>query len=197
MSEFLEIDAKKLNNERAAVLNSFWQIRLLTNLKLAILAGGSLRKVVDNADEIVDYDLFFMNAEQRDKTKGMLETFGYRLVFACPQGELFTYKRKGVKVQMICKRFYTSIEDLLDSFDFTACQIALYDGKLYVTKQTIRDIKRKELRLNKIEYPVATLNRIQKYLAKGYKPSQEFYQSIVKAIEGQQWPKEQLFLYMD
>lgn len=197
MEKYLVIDIKTLNLERLLTLNRLGFIGSMAEDGQVILAGGALRCLVDPNEEIVDYDLFFKNTTDLVDTRNELEAFGFRKVFECPQGELYTYVRKSMKVQLIVKRYYKDVKDLLDSFDFTACQIAIFEGNLYIAREAIRDIKRKRLNLNTIEYPVATLNRIQKYIKKGYTVNEAFYQELVYRISEKEWPSELMHLYVD
>lgn len=133
-----------------------------------ILAGGACRDGVKGR-KIEDYDLFFTNSHAKDYAKNYFAECGYKLVFACPQGMLYTYKLEDTKIQLIHKRNYESVDDLLSSFDFSICQFASTDGETIMTsRQAVNDNKKKILTLSNLEYPVATINRIAKYKAKGF-----------------------------
>lgn len=154
-----------------------------------ILAGGSLRTLFDQKDKIQDYDIYFLNlwmSEENqdigdfftpsgaqisvDHLKSQLLKDGFTCVFACPEGKLFTYKRGKMKVQLICEKFYNSIDDVINDFDVTPCLLAT-DGKfLYTYRKTIRDIRNKRINLFNLQHPVSTFKRIMKYhYAKKYK----------------------------
>lgn len=137
-----------------------------------VLAGGALRALVDTSEEIMDYDLFVLDQGVIPKLKADLEDIGYKLVFECPKGQLYTYKNsEGTKVQIINKRPYRDCEDLIASFDITAC-CAAYDGNTFYTHDRfVFDNLNKLINLNKVEYPNATLRRIVKYSNKGFKLS--------------------------
>ena len=118
-------------------------------------------------------------------------------MFECPKKELFTYKRRGVKIQCIAKQFYRDALELLDSFDFTVCQ-ATYDGvRVVLTHDMIRSVKSKELAINRITYPVASINRLFKYRERGYKVTEQTLVEMVQQISGQQFDDEKLALYID
>lgn len=154
-------------------------LELLDKFHCLILAGGAIRDSLKGR-EIVDYDLFFTNTAFISRVKEHLVSKGAKLTFACPQGLLFSYTLGDVKVQLICKRQYASIKDLLDSFDFSICCYALdHQGVVYATKHAIRDNRKMVLRLVNLEYPTATINRLYKYRQKGF-----FVGNAIKDIVG-------------
>jgi hypothetical protein len=133
------------------------------------LGGGAIRDALrDNAD-VVDYDMFFANVLEAQRTALYLEDdLGFECIFKCPQGELTTFKKDNLKIQLITKFFYNSMEDLIDTFDITACCHAT-DGKIIVTKySSVRDTFNKKINLHRIDFPNATMKRIQKYIQKGF-----------------------------
>lgn len=170
------------------------------------LAGGAARSLITN-ERVSDYDLFFHDHTDRDATIDRLRAIGYSKVFECPKGELQTWKGKNTpKVQLITKRYYADMHDLINSFDFTVCKFATEArGTSGGARVVIRhaedefDAVNRYLRIWKIEYPIATLNRIQKYLAKGYKPwdGQFFWESVALAIQDIVLTDENSALYVD
>lgn len=135
-----------------------------------VLAGGALRKLVDPKDEVMDYDLFRIGERSFYEGEKTLLKLGYSRTFSCPTGKLESYKNKdGIKVQLISLRKYDSIQDIVDSFDITACCCGYTDGSFYQTREFVTDVLNKRIGINKVEYPKATLNRIIKYANKGYK----------------------------
>lgn len=132
------------------------------------LAGGALRSALTGA-EISDYDMFFRDSYQSAKAEVELESRGAETVFKCPQGKLTTMKLNGMKIQLITEFFYDNMDHLIDTFDITACRFAT-DGKVMVTKYSaIRDTYNKKINLHRVDFPVATMKRVAKYAAKGYK----------------------------
>ena len=72
------------------------------------------------------------------------------------------------KVQAIKIGFYATVEECLDTFDFTICQLAAHKGKLYVGQYTMWDLARKRLALHKLTYGAATVRRLLKYTKRGF-----------------------------
>ena len=188
-----------------------FEIEELTNVG-AIIAGGALRTLLDEEDNVKDIDLFFTSQQGIDSTKILLENKDFVQVFACPLGYLFTYilfdedtkKQDGsvqknvlAKVQLITRSLYKDIDAVVTSFDLMPCCVA-WDGKqLVFAEKWIRSVRKKMLYLNNLTYPVATLNRINKYKQKGYYASEGFYVDIIKEIQGKVFDGEQLALYID
>lgn len=172
-----------------------------------LLAGGAIRDGLKGRD-IVDYDFFFSDLNYKDRVKEYFISKGFILTFACPEGKLYSLKKSVgkeedklyVKVQLICKRAYRDVQDLLESFDFSICQFAISDkGIITTTKQAIYDNKKMFLRLVNLTYPTATINRISKYKQKGYWTGDAIKQ-IVKALvdlDPTQYNAEDDALYID
>lgn len=185
----------KLHSWRDNVIDSRIK-ELLGWFKDCWLAGGAAKSIYSR-EEVVDYDLFFRSPEAREDLALELQEMNFRKIFECPKGELLTYKNGQVKVQLITKRYYSDLEDVLTSFDLTPSMFG-YDGEyLYTYKNCIKDVKKKRLGLNKVTYPVATINRVAKYMKKGYSYTEEFGQELILEINTKQFDPEQLALYVD
>ena len=163
-----------------------------------IIAGGAARSVISK-EKIEDIDMFLYDNSNKDEIIKKLVDVGFKVVFEC--SELVTLNGFGTKVQVIDKARYGSTEELLDTFDFTICQVAIIkqyqDFVVAVMDNTIRDIVYNNLRINRIEYPVATLNRINKYINKGYRPVEDMYLYLFKKINNVVFYENRLSLYID
>jgi hypothetical protein len=145
------------------------------------LAGGALRTLIDSEDEVNDFDIFFKSVEAQINIKNKLTSAGFEIIYECPNGFLFTYKKNSVKVQLVCRQYYSSPEELISSFDFTVTCAATNGKFLYYTRPFIKDIKRKELHLSNLTYPVASFKRAVRYSNKGYSV-REFAEEFVKTV---------------
>lgn len=166
------------------------------------LAGGALRSLLDPDQSVSDYDLFFKNVQAAEMMGEILEKqYKFKLIFKCPKGELRTYKKHDIKIQLITKSSYKSVDDLLSSFDFTICMAAIeFNGsprKLHFTCLWVDDVKKKHLRFHRITYPVATMNRMYKYREKGYFMPQSEYVSFIMDVQLKEFNNEELVLYVD
>jgi len=161
-----------------------------------ILGGGAVRSMI-TGEPISDYDLFFTGNEAVDVTKRYLVDCDFVKVFECPLGELTTYINGNVKVQLITKMFYTDPSDLVNSFDFTVTMFAWDGDKIYTCRRAIKDARKKNLGINEVTFPVATINRIHKYRNKGYRFTEEFGKDLVIKINRGAFDETQLALYVD
>src|SRR3989304_5055226 len=97
-----------------------------------ILAGGAVRDTLFGT-EISDYDLFLTDKADVEAIKSYFLSNGFSNTFTCPLGHLFSYMKgedfkkpeQCVKVQIICKRRYYDVADLINSFDFSATYFAM------------------------------------------------------------------------
>lgn len=176
----------------------FLQLNLLQK-ELIWLAGGAIRCLF-SGETIQDYDLFFKNEQVLKQTIEKLDILKAKLVFKCPKGELYTYRINDMKIQLITKRFYESAKELIDTFDFTICQFSFDTETVEIGDNSIHHLIKKELHVNKLEYPVATMNRLVKYSKKGYKHSiacMEIFEKIQSGVLNNEFNPDNLRLYLD
>lgn len=166
-AEYVRITPDNIRLARYSKLLKFEKLDLL--IGGVYLAGGALRTLI-NLDEVVsDYDLFFESQVAAEMTRERLKNLGFELIFECPEGKLFTFAGRGMKIQCICENYYFTAHELISSFDFTCCSAA-YDGNsILVHRHFPLAVSRKKLRLLNLTFPVATLGRMMKYEKKGYK----------------------------
>ena len=175
-----------------------------------ILAGGAVRDTLFGT-EISDYDLFLTSEADVESIKSYFISCGFSNTFTCPLGHLFSYMKgedfkkpeECIKVQIICKRRYYDVADLINSFDFSATYFAMQVDKedglvVYTDRRAIKDVRKKQLSLVNLEYPSSTLNRLYKYRNKGYYTG-DIIKEIVKVIAqmGDKYDPENDTLYID
>jgi hypothetical protein len=203
--KFIDIDQQrriyKIIDDNVMTLLGLWAGEI-------ILAGGATQSIINPHQPINDYDLFFTNLKEVENVKEWLEYQGFEKTFECPAGELFSFKRKGIKVQLITKFEYTDIEHLLNSFDFRCCMVGLYmlpspklnreQWRFMTSKGAIQDIEKKRLRINVITFPVATLNRLTKYIKnKKYWADEQCLHDLVMEINSGVFNGDDLQMYVD
>jgi hypothetical protein len=149
------------------ILNPFLNLNLLR--EGSWLAGGAIRDAINGNYNVSDYDMFFSTPEKAQLVAFSLENnHNFECIFRCPQGELISFKKDKIKIQLVTKFYYRDIEHLIDTFDITACRHAT-DGKFITTKySSVRDTLNKKINLHRINFPNSTLKRIQKYIQKGF-----------------------------
>lgn len=162
------------------------------------IAGGVFRHMVDPLDEVKDIDMFFSSIMDATGAMEWLEDNDYKKVFECPLGELYTYSKEGQpKIQLITKFYYSDVDTLISTFDFTAC-CAGFDGRRFVcNKRFYSDVRNKRIHFNAITYPVATLNRLTKYVRKGYylPPSQNLH--FIETLNSMELNEDNMVYYID
>lgn len=74
-----------------------------------------------------------------------------------------------LKVQVIRRKFYNSVEDVIGDFDITVCQIATTGNEWVLGNTTAKDIRERNLRM---QTPIrkGSAQRLLKYWAYGYRP---------------------------
>lgn len=72
-------------------------------------------------------------------------------------------------IQIIVKRFFNNVQEVLDSFDITVCEIATCGNEWVMNTNTARDIREKNLRFKTPLQPDAP-KRLTKYWTYGYRP---------------------------
>ena len=197
------LELKNLKDSRFTALDLDVKSMLAT-YNTTILAGGAVRDTLfDN--EISDYDVFFTSLEQIEDVKAFLLSCGFSNTFTCPLGQLFTYMKgedfkkpeECVKVQLIVKRVYHDVWDLINSFDFSATYFALKGGVVYTDKRAIKDVRKKQLSLVNLEYPSSSINRLWKYRNKGYYVGHVIKEIVQRVSEMQSYDAENDTLYVD
>lgn len=136
------------------------------------IAGGALRRTLLGKEPESDFDFFFRDAEQLAAFTSALEAAGLSKVRETAHHVHYrgTIGDSGIHRDIQCIRFafYQNAEAVIDSFDYTICQLA-FDGKtLTLGEFTLWDLGRRRLAIHKITYPVATMRRMLKYTSQGF-----------------------------
>lgn len=147
------------------------------------LAGGALRRTIAGQKLESDFDYFFASQEQFDAFCQQVKDSGgwqksaneHNVTFGLPSvrpesvgDDEFTKYQPEIEVQAIKIRWYSSIDEVLDSFDFTICQFG-YDGEhLVCGEYSLWDLGRKRLVPHRLTYAVASFRRLLKYTRQGY-----------------------------
>lgn len=144
------------------------------------IAGGAVRRFVAGQPiEGSDIDLFFRDDDAHAVAKECFAKAGKGLVaktdhtddFLIPvqlpteDGERETVE---IRVQLVGIDRYSSVETLLDSFDFTICQFALNGDEVVAAPMATHDLLKRRLSLHKVTYGAATVRRMLKYGSQGF-----------------------------
>ena len=154
------------------------------------ICGGAVRKTIQNVELDSDIDVFFKSKDQYHILYDKLMALGSAVrverqthkesknsvtnIFIKTNTPFYDWirigdiKSKEVKVQLIEFGFFNTIEDVLDSFDFTIAQFG-YDGTDFISgPYSLHDLGRKRLAVHKVTYPVSNLRRLIKYTNQGF-----------------------------
>lgn len=136
------------------------------------IAGGFVRRILLKEKLETDIDLFFKTKEEFDTVYSYFEK-NEKCNKIRKTDTNITYiveiNNSKYKIQLININYFNSIEEVLDSFDFTICMVGL-DNKndLYAGIRSLWDISRKRLVVNHITYAISSIRRLYKYGNQGY-----------------------------
>lgn len=160
-----------------------WELLKAENLDVTkySVAGGAVRDYL-TGDKIKDIDIFCQDqaAEEallkflREKHKLLNEN---NLLGNFIVNERWFQVIKGKYGDM-------STDDLIRSFDFTICGAMVQgNGEVRFLPTFFQDCLAKHLRINTINFPLSTLERMQKYIKKGYTACNGTLLTVAKAIQ--------------
>jgi hypothetical protein len=146
--------------------------------KVAV-AGGAVRDKIAGV-EVKDYDLFVDSKETEDKLMKFLAEAGKE---GNVNSQLANYTLEGKWIQVIRGKYYNiDSSEVIDSFDFIHCCAMVTMKGFQCHPQFYRAVATKHLMINKITFPLSTLERMQKYVSKGYSACNGTLLAIAKAI---------------
>ena len=134
------------------------------------IAGGAIRDYLSGTD-IKDIDIFSNDIESEEKLLKWLkdEENPNNIKIMNENSQLANFKMNGHWIQVIKGKYYDMETDaVIESFDFTICGAMLVDDRFSTLPTFFQDTLAKHLRINKITFPLSTLERMQKYIKKGY-----------------------------
>lgn len=148
------------------------EIKEKLSVKGSWLAGGAIRRTIIKQPLDSDFDFFFTDVDAKNnfvknaESKGFVKTretkHHTQLEGIIPDSKL------PIIIQAINFQYYTSLDDVLDSFDYTVTQFGFDGENLVTTPYALWDLGRKRLAIHKITYPVATMRRMLKYGKQGF-----------------------------
>ena len=132
-----------------------------------------------------DIDVFCKNAVQAAELIKKIKSYGrYSTKFESENAVTLDYRShdssSGVEhwtIQVITKRYYNSLEEVINNFDVTVCQIGTAGEEYVMGDWTARDIRERNLRMN-IPLQADALKRLTKYWTYGYRPVDGLLEAI-------------------
>lgn len=150
------------------------------------IAGGSLLRTYLNLRLTTDIDIFFKDKSQYDDYNIKLDAISKKYGES-PNNNLFridsresvdwhrtysiVFRNKNYKLQLIHKKFFTGVCNLLDSFDLNICQIGFDGTHLFHAENCITEIDNREIKIETVNLPQVALKRLIKYSSLGFKIS--------------------------
>jgi hypothetical protein len=161
-----------------------FSLRTETEYKIDFfIAGGCF----DWSRELSDIDVFFTTEDQFNQ---MVKFFNSKGIKIRETDNSISYIWQERKFDLVKSKFYESIEQVIESFDFINCMAGIEAAfRNFVShKDWYLVNKQKRLAINKITYPMSSLRRAFKYAAKGYFVCHGSMLRLAEAIKNQENP---------
>lgn len=142
------------------------------------IAGGCIRDYFMFGYTKSDIDVFFKNQEDYDKMDNYLT--GKDIISDTKNAKMIKYGK--YKIHLI-KRFFNSAQEGIDNFDYTVCCAAIEKGQLITHESFFIDLASRRLVINKLLYPLSSMERMQKYFKKGFTICNGGILEIAKALK--------------
>jgi len=89
-------------------------------------------------------------------------------------------------IQIIHKRYFETLQDVINSFDLTVCQLGTDGAEYLLNEYVAQHIKNKELHFKEPFQP-DVIKRLVKYWSYGYEPDPELINKIVTSSTDTKW----------
>lgn len=145
------------------------------------IAGGAARRILQGRSlEDGDIDLFFHSFKSWSDFEKDLINKGYEKTYRSTNAT--TFDVDGRKVQIIRRRYYESLRDVLRDFDVTASQVAVHGDRVIALKTAGDDIKANVLRYAEEGRVVkaSAVPRGLKYINYGFVPEPGYFRRMIK-----------------
>jgi hypothetical protein len=130
-----------------------------------------------------DIDVFCSSKEQAQYIIDEVRSWGrYSNKFTSDNATTLDYYSKdntssSWTIQVITKRYYSSMQEIINNFDLSVCQVATDGNHWELGKHTAKDIRERNLRMEMPLMPDA-LKRLVKYWTYGYRPDDGLIEAV-------------------
>ena len=146
------------------------------------IAGGVGRQLAIGETDFNDIDFWFNNPEQLAKFKtAFTDYFGNYAYQTFETANAETWQLEDFKVQFIKRNFYDTVDDVLDNFDFTCCQVAV-TPEMKIYGPGIEYARAMVLSVHKLDRK-GFLARYGKYVSYGYAMDPAEFINIISTEE--------------
>ena len=160
-----------------------WFKDVLEAIPSGWIAGGCVRDYFARMETDSDIDVFFPSAEAlADGIRGIEQANNAKRIY--DREHVVGYLLNRRHVQLIKQHFFPSAQDTIAQFDFTVCCATLTpSGDIFHHEHFFEDLAGRRLAINALPFPLSTLERIQKYAAKGFHACNGTLTELARAIQ--------------
>lgn len=148
-----------------------------------IAGGAALRWFQNQPVGENDIDVFCANAKQAADIIENIKSYGrYSTKFESENAVTLDYWSKDEydkrwTIQVITKRYFASLDEVINNFDITVCEVGTAGNEWRLGPFTARDIRERNLRF-KLPLQPDALKRLTKYWTYGYRPVEETIEAV-------------------
>lgn len=160
-----------------------WFKPILEALPNGWIAGGAVRDYFARVKSESDIDVFFPSEDacksQAESLEGALS--GAKKVYDNDTATGFVWRNR--EVQLIKRHYFDSPQSTIESFDFTVCCAAVDLNGVYVHEHFFEDLAGRRLAINALPFPLSTMQRLQKYIQRGYLACNGTLLSLARGVQ--------------
>lgn len=148
-----------------------------------IAGGACLRWYQGQPVGESDIDVFCINAHQAKQVIERIKNYGrFHVKFESDNAVTLDHNNKADwnkrwTIQVITRRYFGSLQEVIDNFDITVCQIGTGGDQWILGENTARDIREKNLRFTE-PLQADAMKRLTKYWTYGYRPVEGTIEAI-------------------
>lgn len=147
-----------------------------------IAGGACLRWYQNQPVGNSDIDVFCKSHAQAQNIINAIKSYGrFTVKYESENAVTLQYYSKenyiGWTIQIITRRYFNTIQEVINSFDITVCEISTTGNEWVLGPTTARDIREKNLRFKLPLQPDAP-KRLTKYWTYGYRPVEGTIEAI-------------------
>jgi hypothetical protein len=162
-----------------------WFFSKLADIKVWI-AGGALRDYFSTGN-ITESDVDFFASSRTELCKLVLKlrkSFKFKPYLITKKAIKGDGYLGTTKIQIdVVKVLFADMQECIDKFDFTCTCFAISSDDFVFHPSAPFDLMRKRLVINSLPFPLSTMQRLQKYLKRGYWICNGGMLEIAKAIK--------------
>lgn len=152
------------------------------------IAGGALRDYFSGVPVKTDIDIFFPSEAEHKKCSMYLLKNGGKVIWESDNGMKVIYNEREFD---LVKFWFPDPQSTINDFDFTVSMLAIDCERVYCGETTFIDLAKRQLMLNKLQFPANTMRRAFKYYKKGFSMCVGEMEKLVLAIQEMPKPEKE------